>query len=359
MAKDSIKQNYLDMGFAGHFSNEMVATEKIKYTIDANFYNLADAFKANEFCIDLAGSIEQKLQSNPVRFDIRNTYFNDKFGQANNRNVFNLKALYLIDEVKWNAKLGFNVASEADSSINKFHFYPDILFEATLINNFLHGFAGITGGIENVSYRSITRENPYVRSDIDIRNTNNQFELLAGFKGNVANRLNFLVKVSYKNLENLYFYVNDSSDQRKFILVYDSNTTPLMTLNLETSLELNQNLSIFLKGNFYDYNTKSIIQPFHRPNYDLTLTTRFNLQKKVYLNFDLFAIGARYAYDWTSKSAIEIKSILDLNAGFTYNFSHNFGIYFNFNNILSQKYAYWNGYEYRGFQFLGGAKLNF
>lgn len=357
-AKDSIRQNLLDIGLNVFFTNEMSEKDKIKYSIGGNFYNLSDAFKVNELGINIFGSLEQKLHSNPVRFDISNSFFNHKFNETNNRNIFELKAKYKLQESKWNAYLGFKVASEADSSVNKFHFYPDIHLEAALIQNFLYLFGEFTGGIENVSYRSVTRENPYAGQDLDIRNVNNQFELNGGFKGNIANKVNFLVKGSFKNLENLYFYVNDSVDKRKFILVYDSGTTPLVTMTVEANLDLNPAFSLFIKGNFFDYNTKSIIQPFHRPDYDLTFTARYNLQKKVYINVDLFAIGTRYAYDWSTKQAVQLKSILDLNAGLTYNFSHTFGIFFNFNNILSQKYTYWNGYEYRGFQFLGGAKIN-
>jgi len=363
----SIRQNYLFTGINFGFNNELEKREKIHYWGKLGISNLYDYYKKNEFSVNFYGKLEQYFNGNPIRFETQVDHFiySSPLHLNNHRTLFDIKASYIFLRDNWKAELGFDAPTESDTNVTKTHFYPNILLEASLAGSYFNVFGGLRGNLTLNSYYSVVQENPYVINELELRNTNNKFELFGGFKGSAGSKFRYFAQFSYHNLENVLLFVNelnaDSSYNQRFTAIYDSSNTTLMRIKIETSISPISNLFIFVGFNYdiYDQNPPEAY-PWHIPILQTKLTARYTLQDKITFNLDYFILGKRYARDpFNLSTPIELDPINDLNFGINYKFNKTWSIFFQFNNITNQKYSYWNNYQLRGFNFLVGGKANF
>lgn len=361
--KLNIRQNFMVEGFKASFDNELVKKEKIRYWTNLNVYNFNDYYRKNELGIGFYGKVEQYFHENPIRFEaLVNHYLHYQSAAPNShRTFFEVKAAYLFIRDRWHAEVGFNAPTESDTLVAKTHFYPKVLFEASLVESYFNIFGGLNGNLSENTFYSISRENPYTVKSYELRNSNNKFEIFAGLKGNYGSKFRYFLKFSYHNLENVLLFVNDTINRNNFVPVYDSSNTNLTRLYFETTFNPFPEMSIYgtITYNQYDQNPPEP-KPWHIPAVEAKLSVQYAIQKKIYLSLDYFFIGKRFAKNIDNiQIPIELKPINDLNLGITYRFSNTWAIFFQFNNMLNQKYNYWNNYELRGFHFLAGAKVNF
>ena len=355
----STQNKFLDVGLNAHLNNEIDTSSKLKYWLDLKYANFSDAYKVTESGFYLGCTVEQKINNYPIRFNL--SYLSNKYKINNVENpknyILHVGANYLITKSNWRTEIGFLI--DYDTAI---HFYPNVYAQAKLYSNSLIVFAGITGNLISNSFKSLEMENPYIIESPQIKNTNNSFEIYGGLKGNFSKDMNYVVKVTYQNLENMVMFVNntkainnDSANLNRFTIIY-SKPTFLLKLHAELNKFITDELEVFLGFNYYKYTLDSV---WHKPGYDLILSAKYKLEKKIYVNFDLLGMGERKTLNVLKPSEPYIlKPIYDANIGITYQFNKMFGIYFQFNNILSTKYSYWYNYELRGFQVVGGLKVN-
>lgn len=368
LSKFISSQNLLNAGLNAHLNNEIDTNAKLKYRFELKYDHFSDAFKASESGLDLSGTIEQKIYNYPVRFSLAYQYYNYQLDNVVEPSyLLHVGANYLITKSNWRTELGFLIDYDSYKEYSNVHFYPNIYAQTNLYNNSLILFAGITGRVMPNTFKSLSLENPYflVLDTIIIKNTNNKMEINGGLKGNFSKDFNYIVKVSFQNLEYMNMFVNtnsvyknDSSSLNRFNVVYDSLTT-LLQLHAELNKFITDKLEVFLSFNYYDYTMSNEKFPWHKPAYDIKLSGKYNLEKKIYVSLDLFTLGERKAKNFADiNNPYILKPIYDANVGITYQFNKMIGIYFQFNNILSAKYSYWHNYELRGFQVVGGLKVN-
>ncbi|MEA3496131.1 MAG: hypothetical protein U9R42_08875 [Bacteroidota bacterium] len=358
---DSIKQDFMRFGMNASFNNEISQKENFNYWANTGVYYLMDYYDASELGFKIGGALEQHFRETPIRFEAKFQQFSYKSDKIFNRNVLDIIAKFNLNKDWFRAKIGFDVAAENNSSKSKIHFYPDLKIEAELLENYITAYAEFTGGLKVNSFNTITKENPYVLSQIDLKNTNYKLVLAGGLKGSFSQNIDYFLRLSYNNIENLMMFVNDTTDSKRFKTIYDTGNTILFKANAEVSAKLHQNLDVFLNAEYYNYDLSQELFAWHLPDYKITLSGKYNFDKKVYVKLDFFTIGDRKAKAWDESGQVEtidLDAIYDMNASVTYQFSKKFGIFFNFNNIFSNKYSYWNNYELRGFHLLGGAKVN-
>ncbi|HPD64599.1 MAG: TonB-dependent receptor [Sphingobacteriales bacterium] len=358
-----IRQNFLVEGFKASFNNELTPKEKIRYWTSLDVYNLNDFYKKNELGLGFYGKIEQYFSDNPIRFEaLIHHYLHYNANTPNShRTYFNVQAEYIFIRDNWRAEIGFAAPTESDTLVAKTHFYPKILLEASLVESYFNIFGGLTGNLTENTYFSIAEENPYTVPYYELRNSNNKFEIFAGAKGSISSKFRYLFRFSYHNLENVLLFVNDTISANNFLPVYDSSNTNLTKIHFEATFNPISNLSFFASFNYnqYDQNPPEP-KPWHIPAFESKFSAQYCIQKKIYFNLDYFFFSKRYAKNWDDlTNPIELKPINDLNLGISYKFSDRWAIFFQFNNLLNDKYSYWNNYELRGFHFLAGGKVNF
>jgi hypothetical protein len=242
-----------------------------------------------------------------------------------------------------------------DRNAEQLLFYPRLNVEIN-ITNLLVPYFGLDGFYENHTYRSMTRQNPYLTDDPDIRPTNHRFIAYGGLRGRIAPSVAFNLAVSWEDVRDLYFFKPDlSSDLRnKFVAVYDNGD--ILTTGGEVSLRQSDNLSFILKGNYYQYNLDSLAAPWHKPGWDLNFTTRYAWGKKLVVKAEMFMYG-KYSVPEPEPligTVKELDGLVDVNLGAEYRITSWMSAFAQVNNLLSDQYYIWQNYPMQRINFVAG-----
>ncbi|MCX6226162.1 MAG: hypothetical protein NTV01_15670 [Bacteroidia bacterium] len=241
-----------------------------------------------------------------------------------------------------------------DWNAEKLHLYPRINVEIN-ITDLLVPYFGLNGYFENHTYRWITRENPYIVDNPDIKPTNHRFIAYGGLRGSIAPALAFNLAISWEDAGNMVFFMPDSSKLRnKFVAVYDNGS--ILKSSGEISLQQSDNLSFILKGNSYQYQLDSLAAPWHKPSWDLNFTTRYAWKKKLVVKAELFLFG-KYSVpepDPAIGKIKELKGLVDVNLAAEYRITSWMSAFAQINNLISDKYFIWQNYPMQGINFIAG-----
>ncbi|HVD99248.1 MAG TPA: hypothetical protein VNB90_13655 [Cytophagaceae bacterium] len=259
---------------------------------------------------------------------------------------------------------GINLAY-ANDTINgypKFHLYPRLNAEYKLAENKAIAFAGIDGEMQKNTLRTLSRENPYLGSDIALFHTNKTFDFYAGLKGGLKGGVTYKVKLSTANYKYLYFFNNGFTDTSKFTVLYNKNNINVLNIGGELGYEMSRQFRLAMATAYYSYTMGSnpaLTSPWHRPNFTGSVLATYNLNQKVYFNADFYYIGGLKGKNYLSGQEINLKGIADLNFKIDYLFSKSFSAFIEVNNILSQKYQRYLYYPSKGINVLVGLTYSF
>ena len=142
-----------------------------------------------------------------------------------------------------------------------------------------------------------------------------------------------------------------------------------MTVSGQLKYQYKEKVHFIAKGNYYMYSpathpTDAITfdKPYHKPNFDLTLSSIYNLKSKIILKGDIFVIGNQWALtqnfdNTTSKYVLTSKllnNIVDVNLGAEYRYSKFLSFFTTFNNLANMRYYRWERYPTQRFSFMLG-----
>ena len=244
--------------------------------------------------------------------------------------------------------------------------YPD----ASVSKSFFHDLVNVTlsarGNIEALSWNRLRLLNPYIVPGSAVRATSHY-----DFGANI--RLNLSKKIDF-NLYAYYSYLNDDPSFRLdehyllhnlFTPVYDS----LTRIRLGGSFVFlnDEMLRLELKGNYYIYKNRDIKyvddQPvelplYYRPDFDAALSATVNYTDKVLGRIEFQTLG-RMPYATLSTpegtdSTLYLPMRLGLNLEVEYRHTKALSFFLKFDNLLFQRYFYWQNYpSYRGLLLAG------
>lgn len=242
-----------------------------------------------------------------------------------------------------------------DRNAEKFLFYPRMNVEIN-ITNLLIPYFGLNGYYENHTYRSISRENPYIVDNPDIKPTNHRFIAYGGLRGRITPAVAFNLAVSWEDVRDMFFYVPDVSSplRNRFLAVYDNGS--ILKSGGEISLRQSDNLSFILKGNYYQYKLDSLAAPWHKPGWDLNFTTRYAWKKKLVVKADLFLFG-KYSVPEPDPLIGKVKvlnGLVDVNLAAEYRITPWMSAFAQINNLISDKYFIWQNYPMQRINFIAG-----
>ncbi len=248
---------------------------------------------------------------------------------------------------------GPKVAMEQNAE--KFLFYPRLNVEIN-ITNLLVPYFGLNGYHETHTLRSLSRENPYIADNPDIRPTNHRFIAYGGLRGRVAPPVAFNLYVSWEDADNLLFFIPDVSTplRNTFIPVYDNGS--ILKSGGEIALRQSDNLSFILKGNYYQYKLDSLAAPWHKPGWDLNFTTRYAWKKKLVAKAELFVYG-KYSVpqpDPLIGKVKELNGLVDINLAAEYRFTSWMSAFAQVNNLIADQYFVWQNYPMHRINFIAG-----
>ena len=238
----------------------------------------------------------------------------------------------------------------------EYRFYPNVYFSYKLINEVLIGFSGVEGSKKRNHIKSFSQDNPFISSDLRLRNSDHAIAFYGGFKGEMSSSSSFKVSLRREKVNQAPFFINDYRGLGNgFSVVYDD--IKLINFHGEVSLYQKDEIRVLASGDYYSYKMDLVDKPWHTPQLEVAISGMYNLRDKIIAKADLFAFGSQYAMELDEQgeeTAIELKGTVDVNVALEYRYTKRLSLFLQLNNIAALEYNKWNKYPTQRFNLLGG-----
>ena len=357
LEKEAIKQNFLKVNAQIRYRSSYVDSKHLNYNIEVKYNYFADKFNYIENNVFTYGEFSLLRENILFGADFSYNYIDEAGDLTTRKNsIIGLSPWFKKKTTEWKLKAGVDAVFENIDNKTATHLYPDALLQIAVVDNLLNAYFGISGNLEVNNFQKIAWENPWVKSGVQVINTNHKLNMYGGLNGNINSSLSYKLRASYKLVNDMYFYVNDTLDDlgNQFYTEYDD--VQLSTIYGEILAQPIDNLSLFISGNYYKYAMTDQDRPWHKPAWDLTISTRYNLREKILVNADIIGSGKRYVktYDSSGANELTLDGIVDINLGIEYRYTKILSAFLRFYNITSSRYQKWNQYPGQGFIVMGG-----
>ncbi|MFA8433159.1 MAG: hypothetical protein ACEPOZ_01465 [Marinifilaceae bacterium] len=371
------KQNFQHFGFEGGYSSHFRDEDQLNYSVGISYNHFKDKFAVKEDALQIKGTTLQRkndafwgIEGAATIYNTKGLHYFDEDGklQENRKSGFiKFNPYYLLRPGKWSIRLGvatyMGIGDDSDLKL-----YPDLNFEFQAIDHILTLFAGLNGALEFNDYQKIAKENPFVYTGLNVENTDHQFHVFGGMKGNLASNASFRLSGEYSILKDQYFFANRSglSANEKALLpvgvfanqfgvVYDD--MDLLKLSADFNLEWNEKLNMGAGVNVYHYAMDEQEKAWHKPSFDVRIDADYRMNSEWQFSAEVYVLGERYAFRGGDPRKLD--GVYDLNLGGNYQISEVFSGFVNLNNVLADKNYRWDGYPTLGFNALLGVAARF
>ncbi|MCE7064757.1 TonB-dependent receptor [Dyadobacter sp. CY326] len=358
--RDSIRQTINRFGFALGFENTD-ASVAVDYSVKTSLHTLRDRYEASELdwgtqlmaSVPISGSFHALLEA-----DAFITQRVDRF--TFNRNLFRVKPTFKYTSELFTVTAGINVANETDSEldINRTKAFPVLNIDVAPFAG-LHIFAGWNGDMVRNTLKSMLDENQWLGPNVQILNTDKDYEISAGVKGEGFGGFNYEGKVAYTQYQNFYYFNNSLADTSKFSIIYDPGKTKVLIISAQAGYSFNDLFKTSLKANFYDYSVSDLEEPWHRPDLTLNWFNALAISKKLFVTADFYMLRGIKAKNFQSGVVTKLPVITDLNFKIDYLLTRNFSAFVSLNNVLGKEYQRYQYYPQQGLNFIGGLSFSF
>lgn len=344
----------------GGYSNIVKDTSKLGYTAGIRYYAYSTNNTADEDDFKVYAGFRKSIKGNPL-----NVYTQMQLnttttpGISYNRLFIDINPEYRLHiSPSIYVNVGFNSTLFNDSSGTKLHFFPKAEGGIHLIRQALTFYTGITGNLQRHTLRSITTENPFTRS-LSLQNTENTFEMYAGFKGIISSQTSFMLQASYSTVRNLLFYGADTLLYAAYS-VYDNSTAGVTQVKAELNHDFWKSFRMGFSMHYMGYDLK-LAAPYSRPTFSTTAHLTYTMADKFILKAEAFTMNQRMAQlrGTVNTSDVKMNGWVDLNAALEYRYSRTIGLFLNVNNITNNRYQRWLNLPVYGINVLGGLSVTF
>jgi hypothetical protein len=359
LEKGDIRQNYLLLKLNAGIQSSHSDSTKLSYHVDFGYNHFQDRFKHAENNVHILGEFNKRYDTRTfgINTSLDLLHRNNKLDSTGNINSLAMVNPWLgFNSPDYNLKVGVNICFENENGKAHLRLYPKAEFQFIAAKDVLLPFLSLSGQPQNHSYRDIAFENPFIRPDLLVNNSNLKLEFIAGLKGSLGSKASYVLKGTYSSLNNQYFFVNDTSSvlRNQFNVVYSA--VDIYNAYLEVNYDYSDELSFGGKANFNHYELTSERYAWHKPSFDLTLSAKYNLRNKILVDFDILALGKRHVKEYNSPILPfkELPSVLDFNLGLEYRYTKILSLWLRFNNFTASKYYMWNQYPAQRFNLMAG-----
>jgi hypothetical protein len=263
---------------------------------------------------------------------------------------------------EYQLKLGVNAVFQTETGKSgNFNVYPFAEAKFTIIPTIMSIKAGVTGDIERVSYKRAMEENPFLGKNFDLSFEDTKYKFYAAFESNLSSRLQLNIYGDASKINQMVFYVTDSSNVLKNTFNTVIDDAELVHLRADISYYSQPKWSAILSTNYYQYTPSTQDAAWHKPVFEISLLTNYNIQDKIVIQANAFLINGIVARDVESGKIVSksLNSIFDFNLGLEYRYTKNLGAFLNINNIASTRNYQYYRYPSQRFNFMLGISYSF
>jgi hypothetical protein len=256
---------------------------------------------------------------------------------------------------EWMFLVGVNTTLDINGNDLEFKLYPRAAFEFHIVKDVLTPYIYIDGYRGENNYRKLLYENPFIVPGLKVKNSNYGFVAHAGLKGRYSSKMAFNIHGSYAMVEDMYFFVNDTSNILANQFKVDYDNVKVSGLAADVSWNQSEKLKFLFKGRYYLYEMTNLDYAWHKPELEFSFGASYNLRDKILVDADLFYNGKRYAPSFEALTEpIELKGYPDANLNIEYRYTKLLSFFLRFNNFTASSYHIWNQYPAQRFQIMGG-----
>jgi hypothetical protein len=270
---------------------------------------------------------------------------------------------------KYVVRVGSGIYVDAQGKTT-FHFFPKAYASYSLFDDILVPYIGFEGERRRNSFRSLTRENPWLIGTPILANSSLLYDLYGGLRGSFSSKLGFDVRMSISSIEDRPLYVSAPNFPfgDRMAVVYDRvdqfNISGQLTYKYDEGLRLNGRIDVTT------YDTKGQLEAWNLPPYRIGLGANYSLQNKLIVTVEALFLGERKAAfynDPADASATvtvnptvqDLDGFLDLHLGLEYRYTKRLSVFLDMSNLSASKYERWYRYPVQRGLLLGGATYAF
>ena len=344
--------------------------------------------KQDSFNLRHSGDIRYELTTNAMDHQENNVVLNANLSQFKNSELYNLDVMVDYNQYQFNKNstiiglkpqvstigdkfrinAGLGIFIDADSQAD-FHFYPIAEVKYNVIDDILVPYIGVNGEKRRVNYASITKENLFVANDIELRNTNEKFNLYAGMRGTLSKKLSFNLSGLFKRTTDDYLFVQSVDTNRTLSKEYYAVYDEIDELNFkgEMAYQVNEKITLYGQAHYFIFETTDQAEAWHRPDVKASISGAYNLKDKIVIKTDLIFWGEQFARGEANLdlnnaivdyNVVKLKSIFDANLNVEYRYTKRLSAFVQFNNIGGVNFEY-KDYPTQGFNVWGGLTYAF
>ena len=274
-----------------------------------------------------------------------------------NRNFFRLKPSISYDILpRLNLQAGINAINDEELRI-----YPSVHLKYRA-NDFIRLFAGFEGDTQFNSYHSSLLLNPWLSQTISLQNTQQKWMVSGGLIGTNERNMHYELKASYGEYANMAFFTSSAADLSQYEILYSSVNSAVSVLSLQANVKMTvtDKIQSDLQVDYTNYgNLGSFLYAYHRPNMQITWMNTIKVHPKISILPQLYYLGGLYGFNPTTKKAIALDNILDLNLKGEYQITDKFTAALSANNLLGKNYQRYLFYPTQGFNFTATLAYSF
>lgn len=375
LTDDDLRQRFSAIGGNVGIMSNKKRNDEFGYKVGADVYHLSDLHETSELKLGLQSNLNTKneffdfVEKQELGADVNVDFYNNADSLLDESTIVAELRPYLRLNFEFlDLTLGARGALASDST-SEFYIYPDIRASYQVIPGYLRFYATVTGGLHRNSYRFVSSENPWVNPVFPLGFTSTKYDFRGGVTGKVNASFDYNFSVSYAEIENMLFYNNGfvmpfspeiaANFGNKFTGIYDD--AQVTTVSLELGYQQTRFFNILLRANWRDYQMETQAKPWHRPEFEASLSANYVFTEKISFSGDLFFRSKTYAQvlDNGSLTIEENGAYADLNLGSEYRINDRVSAFLNLNNVFASRYYRWYSYPSQRINVMGGVTFSF
>lgn len=374
------RQNYFSALVGGEFElyDSFFKKARANYRYFGDSYSSAEHnFKTGaDFEINIADElINTNVFANILKGNFQQNFNGDEeIGYTNMIFGISPSLLILRDNLTVNLGASFVFSTDPENSENSFYIYPQITASYRLAGESFIPYAGLEGELQQNSYYSLTRVNPYVSPTLEILPTDNPFDAYVGAKGKLGNSVAYNLRGSYIADYNKPLFLHnmpvtenmeDYTYGNSFNIVYDDVNT--FSFFGELNIDVRRNFRLGMNAAVFSYSTESEEEAWNLPNFKASVLADYQISENWFAGANLFFTGERKDKQYfiegdvplASPVITTLDSFIDINAKLGYRFNDQLSVFARGNNLLGNNYERWENFKVQGLQVLAGATYKF
>jgi hypothetical protein len=352
-AKQYAQRRFNTFDGGASFYNTESTNNDLSYYANMDFYRHSDNYDGVETGTLIKLGVKKFLGGkHPIFADVitdLSTYTDTATQRLNN--------FFFVPGAAFNSEVFSLRGAVRISSFNdEFFFFPDVKAQLNIASGKLSIMAGWDGNFHKNSFRNLTTYNPFLRPVIPEINNAKYFDYYGGLSG-VIGEYNYELRGGYKTVENMALFLVDYEVPRQFLTLYDTVNMIYVKAGLQTRIM--EQVSIGLSATYNRFDPKNQEAAWHIPELEGNLSIVYNTKnEKLRLKTEIYYMnGINYLSEENTKE--RLNTLFDLSIGVDYMISQKFGLFFNLNNLASNRWRRWYDYPTYGINVLGGFMLKF